>query len=67
VEGPILAKWETLTDEQKKDLGAPYDNQKNTADNMKKMPAFQDEAKKHGLPDRTLIRNNISELFVTRK
>jgi len=32
VEGPILAKWETLTDEQKKDLGAPYDNQKNTAD-----------------------------------
>jgi uncharacterized protein with LGFP repeats len=33
VEGPILAKWETLTDEQKKDLGAPYDNQKNTADN----------------------------------
>jgi hypothetical protein len=33
VEGPILAKWETLTDEQKKDLGAPYDNQKNTANN----------------------------------
>jgi len=33
VEGPILAKWETLNDEQKKDLGAPYDNQKNTADN----------------------------------
>ena len=33
VEGPILAKWETLTDEQKKDLGAPYDNQKNTLDN----------------------------------
>src|SRR3984957_20092995 len=33
VEGPILAKWETLTDEQKKDLGAPYDNQKPTADN----------------------------------
>jgi uncharacterized protein with LGFP repeats len=32
VEGPILAKWETLTDAQKKDLGAPYDNQKNTAD-----------------------------------
>ena len=32
VEGPILAKWDTLTDEQKKDLGAPYDNQKNTAD-----------------------------------
>jgi uncharacterized protein with LGFP repeats len=32
VEGPILAKWETLTDEQKKDLGAPYDNQKPTAD-----------------------------------
>src|SRR5271154_711506 len=29
VEGPILAKWEPLTDEQKKDLGAPYDNQKN--------------------------------------
>jgi uncharacterized protein with LGFP repeats len=33
VEGPILAKWDTLNDEQKKDLGAPYDNQKNTADN----------------------------------
>jgi uncharacterized protein with LGFP repeats len=33
VEGPILAKWDTLTDEQKKDLGAPYDNQKPTADN----------------------------------
>jgi uncharacterized protein with LGFP repeats len=33
VEGPILAKWDTLTDEQKKDLGAPYDNQKNTLDN----------------------------------
>lgn len=33
VEGPILAKWETLNDAQKKDLGAPYDNQKNTADN----------------------------------
>ncbi len=33
VQGPILAKWETLTDEQKKDLGAPYDNQKPTLDN----------------------------------
>ena len=33
VEGPILAKWETLTDEQKKDLGAPYGNQKPTGDN----------------------------------
>jgi uncharacterized protein with LGFP repeats len=33
VEGPILAKWETLTDAQKKDLGAPFDNQKNTLDN----------------------------------
>jgi uncharacterized protein with LGFP repeats len=33
VEGPILAKWEALTDEQKKDLGSPYDNQKNTLDN----------------------------------
>jgi uncharacterized protein with LGFP repeats len=33
VQGPILAKWETLTDDQKKDLGAPYDNQKNTLDN----------------------------------
>jgi len=27
--------------------------QENTAANMKKMPAFQDESKKHGLPDRT--------------
>lgn len=33
VQGPILAKWETLNDAQKKDLGAPYDNQKNTGDN----------------------------------
>jgi uncharacterized protein with LGFP repeats len=33
VQGPILARWETLNDAQKKDLGAPYDNQKNTADN----------------------------------
>ena len=33
VEGPILAKFDTLTDDQKKDLGAPYDNQKPTADN----------------------------------
>jgi uncharacterized protein with LGFP repeats len=33
VEGPILAKWQTLNDEQKKDLGAPYDNQKPTGDN----------------------------------
>jgi uncharacterized protein with LGFP repeats len=33
VQGPILAKWETLNDAQKKDLGAPYDNQKNTLDN----------------------------------
>ncbi|WP_236977855.1 MULTISPECIES: LGFP repeat-containing protein [Mycobacterium] len=33
VEGPILAKWQTLTEAQKKDLGAPFDNQKNTLDN----------------------------------
>jgi uncharacterized protein with LGFP repeats len=33
VQGPILAKWDTLTDAQKKDLGKPYDNQKNTLDN----------------------------------
>jgi len=32
VQGPILAKWETLTDDQKKNLGAPYDNQKTTMD-----------------------------------
>jgi cyclase len=38
--------------------------QENTAANMKKMPAFQEEAKKHGLPDRTfkdkmtLLRGN---------
>jgi uncharacterized protein with LGFP repeats len=30
VEGPILAKWQTLTDAQKKDLGAPFDNEKKT-------------------------------------
>jgi eukaryotic-like serine/threonine-protein kinase len=33
VGGPILAKWESLTNAQKKDLGGPYDNEKNTADN----------------------------------
>jgi uncharacterized protein with LGFP repeats len=33
VEGPILAKWETLSAEDKKDLGAPFDNQKPTGDN----------------------------------
>jgi uncharacterized protein with LGFP repeats len=33
VEGPILAKWDTLTDDQKKDLGAPYGDQKPTGDN----------------------------------
>ena len=32
VQGPILAKWETLNDAQKKDLGAPYDNEKKTKD-----------------------------------
>ena len=38
--------------------------QENTAANMKKMPVFQEEAKKHGLPDRTfkdkmtLLRGN---------
>jgi glyoxylase-like metal-dependent hydrolase (beta-lactamase superfamily II) len=38
--------------------------QENTAENMKKMPAFQEESKKHGLPDRTfkdkmtLLRGN---------
>jgi uncharacterized protein with LGFP repeats len=33
VEGPILARWDTLTDDQKKDLGLPYQNQQNTGDN----------------------------------
>lgn len=33
VEGPILAKYNTLNDTQKKDLGAPFDNQKPTLDN----------------------------------
>ncbi|HEY3996604.1 MAG TPA: hypothetical protein VGM40_11665 [Mycobacterium sp.] len=32
VQGPILAKYQTLTDAQKKDLGAPYDNEKKTLD-----------------------------------
>ena len=32
IQGPILAKWETLNDAQKKDLGAPYDNEKKTKD-----------------------------------
>ena len=42
VEGPILAKWETLTDDQKKDLGAPYDNQKPTLDNSGVYQQFDD-------------------------
>jgi uncharacterized protein with LGFP repeats len=32
VEGPILAKYQSLTDAQKKDLGAPFDNEKKTLD-----------------------------------
>jgi uncharacterized protein with LGFP repeats len=33
VQGPILARWETLTDDQKKDLGPPFKEQENTGDN----------------------------------
>ena len=29
VEGPILAKYQSLTDAQKKDLGLPFDNELN--------------------------------------
>jgi uncharacterized protein with LGFP repeats len=32
VEGPILAKYQTLTDAQLKDLGKPFDNQHPTKD-----------------------------------
>jgi uncharacterized protein with LGFP repeats len=32
VEGPILARWETLTDAQKTDLGKPYKNEEKTGD-----------------------------------
>ena len=32
VEGPILAKYESLSDAQRKDLGAPFDNEKKTLD-----------------------------------
>jgi LGFP repeat len=32
VEGPILAKFQSLTDAQKKDLGAPYTNEAKTGD-----------------------------------
>ena len=32
VDGPILAKWQTLTDAQKKDLGLPYTNEAKTGD-----------------------------------
>jgi len=32
VEGPIFAKWQSLTDAQKKDLGAPYTNEAKTGD-----------------------------------
>ncbi|MGA8330130.1 MAG: hypothetical protein WB777_12645 [Mycobacterium sp.] len=35
-------KWETLTDAQKKDLGAPYDNQKNTLDNTGAYQQYDD-------------------------
>jgi uncharacterized protein with LGFP repeats len=42
VQGPILAKWDTLTDDQKKDLGAPYDNQKPTLDNSGVYQQFDD-------------------------
>lgn len=42
VEGPILAKWNSLNSEQRKDLGAPYDNQKNTGDNSGVYQQFDD-------------------------
>ncbi|HTZ12288.1 MAG TPA: hypothetical protein VMC78_01465 [Mycobacterium sp.] len=42
VEGLILAKWDTLNDEQKKDLGAPYGNQQNTLDNSGVYQQFDD-------------------------
>jgi uncharacterized protein with LGFP repeats len=42
VEGPILAKWDTLKDDQKKDLGAPYDNQKDTLDKTGVYQQFDD-------------------------
>jgi uncharacterized protein with LGFP repeats len=32
VEGPILAKYQSLSDAQRKDLGAPFDNEKKTLD-----------------------------------
>jgi uncharacterized protein with LGFP repeats len=32
VEGPILARYQSLTDAQRNDLGKPYDNEKKTAD-----------------------------------
>ncbi|MGO9929495.1 MAG: LGFP repeat-containing protein [Mycobacterium sp.] len=32
VQGPILAKWQTLNDAQRKDLGAPYTNEAKTGD-----------------------------------
>ena len=32
VEGPILTKYQSLTDAQRKDLGAPFDNEKKTLD-----------------------------------
>jgi len=32
VEGPILARYQSLTDAQKKDLGAPYTNEAKTGD-----------------------------------
>ena len=42
VQGPILAKFQSLTDAQRKDLGAPYDNQKPTLDNSGVYQQFDD-------------------------
>ncbi len=42
VEGPILAKYESLTDAQRKDLGAPFDNEKKTLDNSGVYQQFDD-------------------------
>ena len=41
VQGPILAKFQTLNDAQKKDLGAPYDNEKKTLDGSGSYQQFE--------------------------
>ena len=73
VQGPILAKWDTLTDEQKKDLGAPFGEQKNTGDNSGVYQQFDDGVARQGaenfVPEEQLVvagRNRFDARFAIR-